>query len=218
MSSVNVTKAIGSVVEYMYRNEEKSFMEIMKDGDNKLTTLYRLQHHIFYSVLMLKFNGDEIKFNEWFDEFCDDNGICEIYDDELEEYLETKCGCQIIINSREHDECRCDADGENWICADCYDGEYDESDDDETEVEMWNKLKEEEWNTNLFNSMEAFGEWFDENIKSLEDCEAEGVDIECEMKKWCENNNHDYNDYDDTRSIGVYNNNVKRIWNIKIEK
>ena len=40
--------------------------------------------------------------------------------------LNTKCGCRIIINSRDHDECRCDGDGENWICADCYDGEYDE--------------------------------------------------------------------------------------------
>jgi hypothetical protein len=54
--------------------------------------------------------------------------------------------------------------------------------------------------------MEAFGEWFDENVKSLEMCEEEGVDIEYEMKKWCRNNNHDYNDYDDTRRLGVYNN------------
>jgi hypothetical protein len=57
-----------------------------------------------------------------------------------------------------------------------------------------------------FNSMEAFGEWFDENIKSLEECEAEGVDIEYVMKEWCCKNNHDYNDYDDSRRIGVYNN------------
>jgi len=61
-----------------------------------------------------------------------------------------------------------------------------------------------------FNSMEAFAEWFDENIKSLEDCEAEGVDIEYEMKKWCEKNNHDYNDYDDSRRIGVYNKEIKK--------
>jgi hypothetical protein len=200
MSNQNVIKASEIIIEYMYRNEEKSFMDVMKDGDNKLTTLYRLQHHVFHSVLMLKFNGDETKFNEWFDEFCDDNGICEIYDDEKEccncwefgddgctcdchsvdpdeeenhtchlcgyecadmvypdkeetpfcdkcwikeqldinsiyyagdyneddEFLETKCGCEIIVNSREHDECRCDDDGENWICCKCYNGEYDE--------------------------------------------------------------------------------------------
>lgn len=158
---------------------EKSFRDIIKDGDNKLTALYRLQHHELHSVFMLKFNGDETKFNEWFDEFCDNNGICEIYDDEVEdeeenhtchlcgyecadmvypdkeetpfcdkcwikeqldinsiyyagdyneddEFLETKCGCEIIVNSREHDECRCDEDGENWICSNCYNGEYDE--------------------------------------------------------------------------------------------
>jgi len=46
-----------------------------------------------------------------------------------EETLKTKCGCVIIINSREHNECRCDDDGENWICADCYKGEYDEKED-----------------------------------------------------------------------------------------
>lgn len=45
---------------------------------------------------------------------------------EEENKLETKCGCEITINSREHNECRCDDDGENWICADCYNGEYDE--------------------------------------------------------------------------------------------
>jgi hypothetical protein len=42
-----------------------------------------------------------------------------------EETLKTKCGCVIIINSREHNECVCDDDGENWICADCYKGEYE---------------------------------------------------------------------------------------------
>ena len=40
--------------------------------------------------------------------------------------FETKCGCVIQRNSREHDECRCDNNGENWICADCYNGEYEE--------------------------------------------------------------------------------------------
>jgi len=40
--------------------------------------------------------------------------------------LETKCGCVIMRDSREHDECRCDDDGENWICAGCYNGEYDD--------------------------------------------------------------------------------------------
>lgn len=40
--------------------------------------------------------------------------------------LETKCGCVIKRDSKEHDECRCDDNGENWICAGCYSGEYDD--------------------------------------------------------------------------------------------
>jgi len=50
------------------------------------------------------------------------------------EYLETKCGCEILINSREHDECRCDGAGENWICSDCYDGEYEEDEPNNCDV------------------------------------------------------------------------------------
>ena len=40
--------------------------------------------------------------------------------------LETKCGCVIMRDSKKHDECICDNNGENWICAGCYCGEYDE--------------------------------------------------------------------------------------------
>lgn len=45
--------------------------------------------------------------------------------------LETKCGCGIIRDSRQHDEARCDNNGENWICADCYQGEYDDEEEEE---------------------------------------------------------------------------------------
>lgn len=58
--------------------------------------------------------------------FCE--GFCdECYEDEKEEDFVLKCGCVVIRNSREHDECRSDENGENWICADCYNGEYDET-------------------------------------------------------------------------------------------
>lgn len=50
--------------------------------------------------------------------------------------LETKCGCVIRRDSKEHDECRCDDDGENWICADCYNGEYDDEEDSEYMLEL----------------------------------------------------------------------------------
>jgi hypothetical protein len=45
--------------------------------------------------------------------------------------LKTKCGCEIIKNTPAHDDCICDKDGNNWICADCYDGEYDEEEEEE---------------------------------------------------------------------------------------
>lgn len=59
---------------------------------------------------------------------------------EQEETLETICGCVIVYNSRDHDECRCDDDGLNWICADCYKGEYEEEEqEDEEEPECCGK-------------------------------------------------------------------------------
>jgi len=57
-----------------------------------------------------------------------------------DEFLETKCGCEIIVNSREHDECRCDDDGENWICSECYNGEYDENDESPCPCEYCGKI------------------------------------------------------------------------------
>jgi hypothetical protein len=137
MSNQNVIKASEIIIEYMYRNEEKSFMDVMKDGDNKLTTLYRLQHHVFHSVLMLKFNGDETKFNEWFDEFCDDNGICEIYDDELED--EEEC-------------CNCREFGDDGCTCDCHSVDPDYYDESPCPCEYCGKIhpfsecEEEEWN------------------------------------------------------------------------
>lgn len=35
------------------------------------------------------------------------------------------CDCDVVKDSREHDECLCDKNGENWVCGDCYQGEYD---------------------------------------------------------------------------------------------
>lgn len=35
------------------------------------------------------------------------------------------CGCDVVRDSREHDECLSDKNGENWVCGDCYQGEYD---------------------------------------------------------------------------------------------
>jgi hypothetical protein len=66
------------------------------------------------------------KANVWSCEYCGDKINNDIKKCGCKCKLETKCGCEIIVNSREHDECRCDDDGENWICSECYKGEYDE--------------------------------------------------------------------------------------------
>ena len=59
--------------------------------------------------------------------------------------LKTKCGCIIMRDSKKHDECRCDNNGENWICAGCYCGEYDEEDSEDEESEE--EEEEEDPNT-----------------------------------------------------------------------
>jgi hypothetical protein len=97
-----------------------------------------------------------------------------------EALLETKCGCKIIINSREHDECRCDGDGENWICADCYDGEYDESDDEETELIVWTKPVKNKCDVCC---EECDDEWCEECKLNVWECKYCGDKINNEIKK-----------------------------------
>jgi len=56
------------------------------------------------------------------------NGECgdEVYNGKSEfKFVADGCGCEFFKNSKEHDECRSDKNGENWICGDCYQGEYD---------------------------------------------------------------------------------------------
>ena len=53
------------------------------------------------------------------------------------------------------------------------------------------------------NSFEAFAEWFDENVESLEDIEEDGRDFDEVMMEWCEANNHEWIE------IGVLNHNIK---------
>lgn len=113
------------------------------------------------------------------DEFYQEHreALLEKFGDEREpddELLETKCGCQIIINSREHDECRCDGDGENWICADCYDGEYDESDDEDVEPNKCDVCCEE-----------CVDKWCEECKLNVWECKYCGDKLNNEIKKCC---------------------------------
>ena len=45
------------------------------------------------------------------------------------------CGCSVVRDSREHDEAICDENGENWMCRNCYDGRYEEKEDEEEEID-----------------------------------------------------------------------------------
>ena len=56
-----------------------------------------------------------------------------------------------------------------------------------------------------FNSFEAFAEWFDEYVESLEDIEEDGRDFDEVMIKWCEANNHEWS----ITYEGVFNHNIK---------
>ena len=51
-----------------------------------------------------------------------------------------KCDMWFKANSEDHDNMRCDDDGENWICQDCYDDEHEESDEDEDD-DIWEELQ-----------------------------------------------------------------------------
>lgn len=61
---------------------------------------------------------------------------------------------------------------------------------------------EEITQSDKISSHEAFAEWFDENIKSVEDCENEELDFDEVMQEWCKSNNHEWTDE------GVMNNNI----------
>ena len=56
------------------------------------------------------------------------------------------------------------------------------------------------------NSFEAFNEWFNKEVRSLEDIEKNDEDFNEVVREWCNNNNHEI------REDGIYN------MNIKIEK
>ena len=54
-------------------------------------------------------------------------------------------------------------------------------------------------------SWEAFADWFDEYVESLEDIEEDGRDFMEVMMEWCEANNHEWS----ITYEGVFNHNIK---------
>ena len=55
-----------------------------------------------------------------------------------------------------------------------------------------------------YNSIDAFDEWFDRNVRSLQEIELAGEDFMTVVREWCVQNNHDYREDD-----GVYNMNIQ---------
>ena len=53
------------------------------------------------------------------------------------------------------------------------------------------------------NSFEAFNEWFNKEVRSLEDIERNDEDWNEVVREWCNNNNHEI------REDGIYNMNIK---------
>ena len=87
----------------------------------------------------------------------------------------------------------------------------DESDEEEQEPTVVKQDEFGNYNVTIAPPIEsetrsdhsAFSEWFDSTIRSFEDIEADDEDVEEIMKKWCEDNNHEW------RDDGVYNMNIR---------
>jgi hypothetical protein len=58
-----------------------------------------------------------------------------------------------------------------------------------------------------YNSHEAFAEWFNGEVRSLDDVEGAGENFDTVMEEWCRNNNHEI------RDDGVYNMNIPEAGN-----
>ena len=89
----------------------------------KKHSLYRrIKQVIKYDLLSIEYHIEDIWDNNK-DLFApDEDSDDEDEDEDKEEsnLIKTKCGCKIIKDSKKHDLCVCDDNGENWVCADCY--------------------------------------------------------------------------------------------------
>ena len=95
------------------------FVEILKNH-----SIYkRIKQVIKFDLLTIEYHIEDIwdKNEDRFQDLSEDSKEEEEDEDEEEPNLiKTKCGCKIIRDSKKHDLCVCDDNGENWVCADCY--------------------------------------------------------------------------------------------------
>ena len=85
--------------------------------------------------------------------------------------------------------------------------DYD-SDDEPLLPSSYDSDDEEEDYDERRNSFEAFGEWFNKEVRFLEDIERNGEDFDEVITEWCKNNNHQI------REDGIYNMNIANKNNI----
>ena len=83
------------------------------------------------------------------------------------------------------------------ISALCYEQFYID------QKKLFEEEEEEEDYDERRNSFEAFNEWFNKEVRSLEDIERNDEDWNEVVREWCNNNNHEI------REDGIYNMNIK---------
>lgn len=89
---------------------------------------------------------------------------------------------------------------ELWTKRHCPD--IKDSDEKSKDSEEASKDSEDSELPDNMSGHDAFAEWFHKTIKSVEDCEKEGLCFVDVIKDWCKKNNHEWT------SQGVVNNNI----------
>jgi hypothetical protein len=75
-SKRRVTIHTQKVVEYMYKEEDNHFRESIDERHTKSpqSLMAELKKHIFYSLVVLRYNGDTNAIQAWFQEYWDEIG------------------------------------------------------------------------------------------------------------------------------------------------
>ncbi len=109
-----INTATDTVIDYMYKNEDKHFRENLDEEDLKNSACFvkKIREHIFYSLVILKYKGDAKAINEWLNEYWSDCGGGEDSDDE-----EEPCPCKDCGNIHPFNECK--GNDEEEKCCDC---------------------------------------------------------------------------------------------------
>jgi hypothetical protein len=85
-SKRRVTIHTQKVVEYMYKEEDNHFRESIDECHTKSpqSLMAELKKHIFYSLVVLRYNGDTNAIQAWFQEYWDEIGDNHDSDDDDE--------------------------------------------------------------------------------------------------------------------------------------